>query len=291
VTALIFGANGQDGHYLTEQCRAGRMQVVAVSRTSGDVVADVADYDAVASLVKQHQPAMVFHLAANSSTAHQAGFENHATISTGSLNVLEAVFQHSRHSKVFITGSGVQFENRGLPISEIDPFFAGSLYAVSRIQSVYAARYYRSLGLKTYIGYLFHHESPLRKPHHVSRVIVDAVRQIGSGRSQPIDLGDISVRKEWTFAADVARGILCLTSQDAVFEACIGSGEPYSIEDWLVECFGQIGQKWQDFVRIKPRFEAEYKMLVSNPATIKSLGWSPQTSFSELAKMMLKHQT
>jgi GDPmannose 4,6-dehydratase len=291
VKALIFGANGQDGHYLSEQCRLSGMQVVAVSRSRGDAVADVADYNAVASLIQQHQPGMIFHLAANSSTSHQAGFENHATISTGSLNVLEAVYRQSPKCKVFITGSGVQFENRGLPISETDPFAATSMYSVSRIHSVYAARYYRSLGMKAYVGYLFHHESPLRKPHHVSRIIVDAVRRIDGGQQEMIELGDISVRKEWTFAGDVARGILCLTSQEHVFEAVIGSGEPYSIEDWLAECFGQIGRNWQDFVRIKPRFSAEYKMLVSDPATIKSLGWSPQTSFCDLAKMMLKAQT
>jgi len=133
-------------------------------------------------------------------------WQNHATIATGSLNVLEAVYKHSPAARVFITGSGVQFENRGVPISETDPFEASSLYGVSRIASVYAARYYRSLGVKAYVGYLFHHESPLRKPHHVSRKIVDAVRRISAGSDEIIELGDVSVRKEWTFAGDVAGG-------------------------------------------------------------------------------------
>ncbi len=289
MTALIFGANGQDGHYLTQLCRSRGMDVVPVSRTGTDVRADVASYDAVESLVKQHQPGMIFHLAANSTTAHSAALENHATIATGSLNILEAVYKNCPTAKVFITGSGVQFENRGLPISENDPFVATSPYGISRIQSVYAARYYRTLGIKAYVGYLFHHESPLRKPHHVSRKIVDAVRRIAAGDTQMIELGDISVRKEWTFAGDVSAGILCLMDQENVFEAVIGSGVPYSIEDWLSECFTSIGRDWRESVRLKPGFSAEYSLLVSNPATIKSLGWVPKVSFSDLAKMMMSH--
>jgi len=75
--------------------------------------------------------------------------------------------------------------------------------------------------------------------------------------------------------------------QDKVFEATIGSGLPYSIEDWLRECFGLIGRDWKDSVRIKPSFAAEYKMLVSNPGTIKSLGWEPKVTFAGLAEMMV----
>ena len=65
-----------------------------------------------------------------------------------------------------------------MPISETDNFEAKSPYSIARIQSVYAARYFRSLGIKVYVGYLFHHESPLRKDNHVSKMITNAVKRI-----------------------------------------------------------------------------------------------------------------
>ncbi len=287
MTALVFGASGQDGHYVSEHCRQRGMQVVAVSRSAGDVIGDVSDAKLVTELVQQQKPDIVLHLAAKSTTAHSAGMENHATISTGSLNVLEAVYRHCPAAKVFITGSGVQFENRGLPISENDPFAANSLYSVSRIESVYAARYYRRLGVKAYVGYLFHHESPLRKPDHMSRKIVDAARRIATGSDEVLELGDISVKKEWTFAGDVTRGILCLLDQDKVMEAAIGSGLAYSIGDWLDECFALIGRDWRKSIRLRSGFKPEYSLLVSNPATIRSLGWAPLVSLSEMARMMM----
>jgi len=178
--------------------------------------------------------------------------------------------------------------NNGKPISENDPFDASSPYSVARIQSVYAGRYFRSLGIKVYVGYLFHHESPLRKPNHVSKMIALAAQRIAAGSDEKIDLGDISVEKEWTFAGDVARAMFTLISQDAIFEATIGSGTTYSIRDWLDQCFGLIAKNWHDYVRIREGFVPEYKRLVSNPALIKSLGWSPTVSLAELARMMMK---
>jgi GDPmannose 4,6-dehydratase len=288
VKAIIFGANGQDGYYLSELCKLKGIEPIGVSRSGNWLHGDVSHYEQVEQLIKKNKPVYIFHVAANSTTRHDALFENHATISTGTLNVLEAVRSYSPASKVFIAGSGVQFENIGLPISETDKFEANSAYSVSRIHSVYAARYYRSLGLRTYVGYLFHHESPLRKPTHVSKMIALAVKRIAAGASEIIELGDISVKKEWTFAGDVAKGIFTLIEQDTVFEAVIGSGVTYSIEDWLKECFRYIGEDWNEYVRLRSGFLVEYKCLVSNPRIINSLGWFPTVAFHELARMMIE---
>jgi GDPmannose 4,6-dehydratase len=288
---LIFGANGQDGHYMNELCSLKGIETIGVSRTGNWVKGDVTIYRHVEDLIKEHLPDYIFHLAANSSTRHDTLFENHETISTGTLNILESVKRHSPKSKVFITGSGVQFENKGRPISETDNFEAKSPYSIARIQSVYAARYFRSLGIRVYVGYLFHHESPLRKPNHVSQKIALAVKRIAEGSDEILELGDISVEKEWTFAGDVAKGIFALIEQDEVFEAVIGSGIAYSIENWLEQCFGIIGKDWHDHVCLHEGFTPEYKRLVSNPQTINGLGWFPAVEFPDLAKRMITHQS
>jgi GDPmannose 4,6-dehydratase len=191
---------------------------------------------------------------------------------------------------VFLAGSGVQFHNSGQPIDEQTPFEATSPYAVARIQSVYAARYYRSLGMRAYVGYLFHHESPRRKPSHLSRMIALAAQRIASGMQQDLSLGDISVVKEWTFAGDTMRAVLCLVQQDDVFEAVIGSGEGHSVQEWLELCFARVGLAWQEHVTIKAGFQAEYKRMLSGPTRIMSLGWKPEVTFAALAEMMMSQE-
>jgi GDPmannose 4,6-dehydratase len=284
--ALIFGSNGQDGYYLKEKCFNDSIEVVPISR-SVDLIGDVSDLEFVKNLVSQHKPDFIFHLAANSTTKHQSLFENHQTIATGTLNILEATKEYAPNAKIFITGSGVQFKNNGQPIHENDEFEAFSPYAIARIQSVYAARYYRTLGLKIYIGYLFHHESPLRKEKHLSQKIATAVARIARGSDEILEIGDIAVEKEWTFAGDVIEGIWTLISQDNIFEATIGSGSYFSVKDWLKICFEKIDRNWEEYVKVKQGFTPEYKRLVSDPSTINQLGWTPKVSFTQLAQMMM----
>ena len=284
-TAIIFGVNGQDGFYLSMLLQKMEFTVIGISRTASNT--DLTNFDSVVELVKKTTPDYIFHLAANSTTRHDALFENHATISTGTFNILEAVKIYSPQTKVFISGSGLQFVNTEKPIKESDIFEARDPYSVSRIHSVYAARYYRKLGLQVYVGYFFNHDSPRRTERHMAKKISEAVKRIAKGSDEKLEIGDISVIKEWTYAGDIVEGIWILVLQDKIFEANISSGLGYSIEQWLNVCFDCIGKKWQDHVVIKNDFSPEYKMLVSDPTIINSLGWSPKVLIDEMAKMMI----
>lgn len=287
MNALIFGANGQDGHYLGSLFRTKGITPIGISRSGSGLRGDVGRYADVEALIREYAPAYIIHLAANSTARYDALFENHETISTGTLNILESVKTHCPQARVFLAGSGLQFVNTGQPISEDDPFEASSPYAVARIQSVYAGRYFRALGIRVYVGYLFHHESPLRKPCHVSKMISLAAQRIVAGSGEVLELGDISVEKEWTFAGDVAGAMFTLISQDRVFEAVIGSGVTYSIQNWLEKCFSLVGRDWREHVRIREGFAPEYSRLLSDPTKMRSLGWSPRTGLQELARLMM----
>jgi GDPmannose 4,6-dehydratase len=285
--AIIFGTNGQDGFYLTQLLQRQNIDVISISRNGDFLKSDINNYHQVAELVKEHQPQYIFHLAANSTTNHAALFENHETISTGTINILEAVKNYSPGSKVFISGSGLQFVNNDMPIKETDAFEARDAYSVSRIHTVFAARYYRMLGLKVYIGYFFNHDSPRRSERHMAKKISAFVKRIQKNEDEKLEIGDISVVKEWTYAEDVVKGIIILVNQDKVFEANIGSGLGYSIENWLDTCFRYIGKNWKDHIILKNDFIPEYRMLVCNPSLIFSLGWKPEISFDQLAQMMI----
>ena len=285
--AIIFGANGQDGFYLEQLLKSKAINVIGVSRGGNFLRVDIADFEAVSAFVKKERPDYIFHFAANSTTRHETLFENHASISTGTWNILEAVRTNSPDTKVFISGSALQFKNDNRPIKETDIFEARDPYSVSRIQSVYAARYYRRLGIKAYVGYLFNHDSPLRTERHMCKKIAEAAKRIGAGSNEKLLIGDTAVIKEWTFAGDTVKAVLTLIQQDEIFEANIGSGKGYSIEDWLQQCFSIAGKDWHDHVIEDETFKSEFGKLLSDPSLIFSLGWRPETTFNELAQMMM----
>jgi len=214
-------------------------------------------------------------------------WDNHEAIATGTLNILESACQFSKNSKIFLSGSGLQFENKNLPISEEAKLVSTSPYVIARNYSLDAARYYRSLGLKVFFGFLFNHDSPKRGERHMAQKIASYCRNI-NGQNEKLLIGNIDVKKEWTYAGDVVRAMWTLVNQKDEFEVVIGSGQDYSIKQWLESCFAIIGKDWQQYVEVNPGFIPEYDTLVSNPKKLMSLGWQPLVDFYQLAEMMVR---
>jgi GDPmannose 4,6-dehydratase len=288
MNALIFGIGGQDGHFLSALLAKNGINVFGVSRSSGTIRGDVGDSAFVDQVIRRYRPDYLFHLAANSSTAHTALFDNHHAISTGTLNVLEAVRDHCPESRVFLSGSAMQFRNDGAPIDEQIPFEARSPYAVSRIQSAYAARYYRSaFGLRVYFGYFFNHDSPLRSERHINQKVVRVAQRIAAGSREVLAIGNIEVRKEFNFAGDMMAAAWMLVNQDQEFEAVIGCGRAHSIREWVELCFGRVGESWENHIVVDEEFRPEYDVLVSKPSLLRGMGWEPTMDFAELADLML----
>ena len=116
--ALVFGANGQDGPYLCEALRENGVDAVGISRSGPWTRGDVANREEVEAAVRGARPDYIFQLAASSTTRHEALFDNHASISSGALNVLESARLYAPAARVFIPGSALQFKNVGQPIDE-----------------------------------------------------------------------------------------------------------------------------------------------------------------------------
>lgn len=285
--AIVFGANGQDGFYLMDLLKHQNINAIGISRNGDFLKTDITNFNDVANLIKTYQPQFIFHLAANSTTQHSALFENQQTIVTGSVNIFEAVKQYSPTTKIFISGSGLQFINNNLPIKETDDFEARDAYSASRIQSVYLARYYQRLGLKIYIGYFFNHDSPRRTERHMAMKIAAASKRIANGSNEKLEIGDINAVKEWTYAGDIVEGIWKFVNQDNFQEMNISSGIGFSIEEWTDLCFNLLGKNYKDYVVVKSDFIPEYKQLISDASKLYSIGWKPQVDLKTLAKMMI----
>ena len=285
---LIFGSNGQDGRLLADLLDKKNVEVIGIARSNAQIIGSVIDYELVDSVIRLHQPDYIFHFAANSTANHNALWDNHAVIGTGTVNILETVRLHSPSSKVFLSGSALQFKNDGLPINENTPFEASSAYSVARIHSAYAGRYYRSaFGLKVYIGYFFNHDSQLRTEKHVNQKIAATVKRISKGSNEKLEIGNSDVLKEFNYAGDIVEAVWKLVNQDRIFESVIGSGDVHSIQEWAEYCFEKVNMNWRDHLIIKQDFTPEYKILVSDPSLIRQIGWQPQVGFYELADIMM----
>ena len=286
--AIIFGISGQDGYYLSKLLEKENVEIIGISRNNVNYLrGNVSDCSFVKEIILSFKPDYIFHFAAVSSTSHDYLFENHAVIARGTLNILENVRLYSRHAKVFISGSAMQFFNEGHPINESTKFDPSSAYSCSRIDSVYASRYFRSkFNIQVYIGYFFNHDSPLRSVNHINQQIVHSAYKIKNRESDKLTIGNPFVLKEFNFAGDIVEAVWCLVQQDNVFEAVIGSGVVYSIYDWAKYIFSSLDLDLDKYLVIDNNFKSDYNIMQSDPRLIQSLGWKPKVDFYELADLM-----
>ena len=287
--AVIFGHTGQDGHYLTELLKKENIDVYGISRSFMDYKCDITNFNSVQSMLEDINPDYIFNFAAISTTSHNVLFENNTIIGPGTCNLLEAVRLVCPKARVFLSGSGLQFVNNGEPINENSAVTAESPYAAVRNYTYYLAQYYRNTyDLKVYFGFFFTHDSPLRTSSHMSQKIAIAARKAAKNEKVILEIGDMDVEKEYMFAGDAVNAVWILVNQDSVYEVVIGSGEVFSIKDWVKTCFDIAGLDWTKYIRTKDGFKSEYRRLISNPERIRRLGWQPKVSFHALAKMMME---
>ena len=290
-SAIIFGSNGQDGYYLTKQLVSLGIRVIGVSRSIGDIIGNVGNYNFVSGLIKNEIPDYIFHFAANSTTKHDVLFDNNESISTGTINILEAVRNFSPDTKVFISGSAMQFKNDGNKININSEFDHSSLYSVARIHSVFVSRYYRDkYQLKVYIGYLFNHDSPLRSEDHINQKIVKTALRIKNGSHEKLEIGNLNVQKEFNFAGDIVNAIWLFINQDKIYEIILSSGILHSIKSWIMLCFEECGLNWENHVIVSESYKPEYFKLSGDSECIRSLGWLPMFDIQKLARLMLNNK-
>jgi len=286
--AIIFGDSGQDSFYMKQLLKSKNIKVYGFSR-SGQTNCNIANYESVSQIIKKIQPKYIFQFAAVSNTSHEKIWDNFDAITKGSINVLESVRLYSQKTKVFIPGSALQLQNSGKAISESNPLINCDVYSMCRNQSLQTARYYKKLGLNVYYGFLFNHDSFLRSSNHLTQKIASFCRDIKS-QTTKLKLGALDMKREWNYAGDVVEGIWTFVNQENSFEIIIGSGQAYSVEEWLKTCFNIIGEDWRNHVEVIPNFQAKNNVLYSNPSLLKSFGWQPKVSMNELASKMINNE-
>ena len=140
-------------------------------------------------------------------------------------------------------------------------------------------------------GILFNHESPRRGETFVTRKITRALARIVAGTQDKLYLGNLEAKRDWGHAADYVRAMWMMLQTDTPGDYVIGTGESYSIREFLDAAFGEVGLDWHPYVEIDPTYfrPTEVEFLQADPALARTeLGWVPEISFAELVAEMVE---
>jgi len=309
--ALISGISGQDGAYLAKLLLDKGYQVFGTARDAqmasfrnleslgiGKRVTTLSmalnDFRSVLQTLSRVEPDEVYNLAGQSSVglSFEQPVETLESISIGTLNLLEVIRFLHQPIRLYSAGSSECFgETGGAPADETTPFKPRSPYAVAKATAHWEVANYRdAYNLFACTGILFNHESPLRPERFVTRKIIAAACRIAAGSCQQLQLGNISVARDWGHAEEYVDAMWRMLQQDQPSDYVIATGETNTLEAFVSETFTQLGLDWREHVRTDPSLLRPSEILISrgNPGkAARELDWKAKLRMRDVIRSMI----
>ncbi len=310
--ALICGVSGQDGAYLAQLLLDKGYIVCGTSRDAQissfpnlvrlgirdrlklESVA-LNDFRSVLQALVKIQPDEVYNLAGQTSVglSFEQPVETLESISIGTLNLLEAIRFLNKPIKFYNAGSSECFgDSSDKPADETTPFRPRSPYAVAKAAAFWqVANYREAYGLFACSGILYNHDSPLRPERFVTQKIVSSACRIAQGSPEQLYLGNISIQRDWGWAADYVEAMYLMLQQQQPDDYVIATGESYSLEDFIAAAFNCVGLDWREYVVSDASLFRPTDIAVgrANPAKAKEkLGWQAKHKLKDVVQMMMQ---
>lgn len=309
-TALICGVSGQDGSYLAQLLLQKGYQVHGTARdaqaTSFPNLITLGikeqischsmalnDFRSVLQVLAKVQADEIYNLAGQSSVglSFEQPVETLESISVGTLNLLEAIRFLGRPVRLYSAGSSECFGNTdGQPADESTPFRPRSPYAVAKATAFWeVANYREAYNLFACTGILFNHESPLRPERFVTQKIIKAAKRIAAGSTEKLQLGNISIARDWGWAPEYVEAMWLMLQQDRPEDYVVATGETRTLQEFVAESFSSVGLDWEAHVVTDQSLLRPSEIMVScaNPAKASNqLGWQVSYGMNDVIRMM-----
>lgn len=307
--ALITGAAGQDGTYLSELLLGKEYEVWGVpgpypgdffERAAGSggrlraFEADMADMASLLAAVEASRPDEVYNFAAQSSVgdSFDAAITTTEVNAVGVLRLLEALRTTAPEARFFQAASAEMFGNAAeMPQRETTPLRPRSPYAASKTYAFHIVNSYRdSYAMHASNGIMFNHESPLRGLQFVTRKITDGAARCKLGLATELRLGNLDAKRDWGFAGDYVEAMWLMLQQDSPDDYVVATGQVHTVRDFCSAAFSRVGLDYEEFVVVDPEFfrPVDVNIFYGDSSKARAvLGWEPKVGFDELVEMMV----
>jgi GDPmannose 4,6-dehydratase len=285
---------------------------------------DLSDAHSISKIVEKLKQDYFINLAAQTFVGSSWDFpaQTWECNTTGVIHILEAIRQHKPSCRFYNAGSSEEYGNVAYtPQDENHPAKPRSPYGASKSAARQLVKVYReSYNLYAVQGLLFNHEGVRRGEEFVTRKITKGVarikKAISEGKSfEPIELGNVKARRDWSDAEDFVDGIWKMLNQTHPNEYVLSSNETHTIAEfvWFAFKSADIEGAWHGeaersefsittkdaikyepvtsvLVKINPKFyrPAEVDLLLGDSTKARNeLKWEPKTSFEQLVDKMV----
>ncbi len=288
------------------------------------VYGDLGDEFSISKLVQEVQPDYFINFAANSfvGCSWDMPMQVFDTNAVGVMRCLEAIKAYQPKCRFYSAGSSEEFGDVDYSPQDLKhPLKPRSPYGASKCAARHIVKVYReSYDMYAVHGLLFNHEGTKRGEEFVTRKITKGVarikvhldNRINIESFEPIRLGNIDSRRDWSDSEDFVRGVWLMLHQDTPKDYLLASGETHTIREFVQKAFKAAGiyGSWVDvegdplrtkylldddqycpLVIIDEKFyrPAEVDLLLGDPTEAREkLGWEQKISFDKLVKKMVE---
>lgn len=331
---LITGILGQDGSNMAEYLLNNTDNLIyGMQRRSGTpnldniksfiahdrfslVDGDLTDSASMSDLVMRIQPDYLINFGANSFVG--VSWDTPLSVfdinACGVIRCLEAIRKHKPDCRFYSAGSSEELGDVDYSPQDIKhPIKPRSPYGASKAAARHLVKVYReSFDIYAVHSILFNHEGPRRGGEFVTRKITKKVAEISKKikngeKFEPLKLGNIDSRRDWSDSRDFMKGVWLMLNQDKPKDYVLASGETHSVKDFVTKAFSHAGipglwsgegldakfrlfQENTIMAEIDERWfrPAEVDLLHGDPSVAeKELGWKREISFEKMVQDMV----
>ncbi len=291
---VVTGVNGFVGQHLARQAAGDGWSVHGISTqpSPAPAIAEFLDGYAGADL-RQQWPAStptdatVVHLAGLAAVG--PSFDDPQAYLTGNsamvTNLGEALLKAGTSGRIIGVSTGAVYASspEGSVHDETSPIAFNSPYAVSKILVENQLAYYRGRGLDTVVARPFNHFGPGQGRGFLIPDLIARLRELPEG--QPLEVGNLTTRRDYTDVRDITRAYLALANADTLQHDLynIATGTARSGSEALSTVAQALGRRSPelsvDTSRLRP---ADPVSIAGSSHRLQAeTGWIPTMSFEQ----------
>ena len=309
-TAIIFGASGQDGSYLSHYLLKKNYNVIGITRNKKIaknhkilginkkvklLKKNILDKQQVRNIIYNYNCSEIYFLAGEPSLSVSFRTPIQTVISNiiPVYNILEILREGKSKAKFYGASSCEIFKESKKKLninSKKEPI---SPYGLSKLISFELIKFYREkFNVKCCSGVLFHHESLLRKKNFLIKKIVLSAKKIHENKLKKVEFGNLEVIKDWGWAPEYSKVIHKILQKKNLNDYIIATGKSVSARYVIKKCFNFYNLDWNKYVFFNKKYLRPRDIKVSKAnifKTIKDLNWKPSNTIDDvLSKLILK---
>ena len=309
-TALITGAFGQDGYFLTKRLiETKKYHIICTSyafKNNFDNVynhknvdlelLDIRNEYEIYNIIKKYKPDELYHLASFSAPIISWNNPKRVILTNGDSTIclLEAIRLFSNKTKLFFPSSAKIFgKPKESPQTETTPVDPQDPYSLSKYIGHQAVKLYRKkFNIFACNGILYNHESHLKNLNFVTYKICHFAKLLKRKKITSFTLLNLDSKIDLGDPRDYVDAMHLILQQDLQDDYIISMNKSISIKE-ICLIVGKILniKNILSYIKIENKFNQNKTIFKGDNSNLKNIGWSPKYSTEDTIKFILDNLT